>query len=247
MIGKFSTHDNRLVLAALPTLVYWVLSALYAGVGHFVRRQEMSSTTDGDDNKNKNRAYPLFVAMSVLSQQCLHCVFGFLLLDASASRNTMTRGFGRSAVSFLSAMILLDAYQYHFHALMHSNGWLYRNIHATHHRIVSPYAFAALYVHPIESILLDGASGMFACGASGLAAQPILCSIFLCLSTAKTVSDHSGLELCGHPLYDPLMLFFRNNSQYHAFHHSLGRGRGKMHLSQPYLTVWDQWYNSRRG
>jgi len=231
--------SKRLILAILPALVYWMLSAFYA----IIKKVCVTSTTTCDGEREKNRARPKFVALSVLVQQFVHCTLGYCLLSLSALDNSKSeRSFFGNAVRFAAAAIILDAFQYHCHAWMHKTPWAYKHIHATHHRIVSPYAFAALYVHPIESIMLDGVSGMLACTVSGLTSHSVLCSVFLCLSTAKTVSDHSGLDLP----YDPFMVLFRNNSQYHELHHSVGKGRGKMHLSQPWFTVWDQFYESRR-
>ncbi|CAN1321577.1 Sphinganine C4-monooxygenase 1 [Linum perenne] len=78
------------------------------------------------------------------------------------------------------------------HRFMHQNKFLYKHIHSQHHRLVVPYAYGALYNHPVEGLLLD---------TIGL----------------KTVDDHCGLWLPGNPFH----LFFKNNTAYHDIHHQL--------------------------
>ncbi|CAG8510096.1 25663_t:CDS:2 [Gigaspora rosea] len=53
-------------------------------------------------------------------------------------------------VKFFLAMFLLDTWQYFMHRLFHQSAFLYRHIHSRHHRLYAPYAFGALYNHPIE-------------------------------------------------------------------------------------------------
>lgn len=50
---------------------------------------------------------------------------------------------------------ILDAWQYFFHRLFHLNTFLYRHVHSVHHRLYVPYAFGALYNHPLEGFVLD--------------------------------------------------------------------------------------------
>ncbi|CAI0402081.1 unnamed protein product [Linum tenue] len=78
------------------------------------------------------------------------------------------------------------------HRFMHQNKFLYKHIHSLHHRLVVPYAYGALYNHPVEGLLLD---------TIGI----------------KTVDDHCGLWLPGNPFH----LFFKNNTAYHDIHHQL--------------------------
>lgn len=48
------------------------------------------------------------------------------------------------------AFFVMDAWQYMLHRLFHESRWLYRNFHSHHHRLYVPYAFGALYNHPVE-------------------------------------------------------------------------------------------------
>lgn len=44
----------------------------------------------------------------------------------------------------------MDAWQYAMHRAFHENKFLYRNFHSHHHRLYVPYAYGALYNHPVE-------------------------------------------------------------------------------------------------
>jgi sphinganine C4-monooxygenase len=63
------------------------------------------------------------------------------------------------AIQFVIAMFVLDTWQYFMHRYMHINKFLYKYIHSKHHTLVVPYAFGALYNHPLEGLILDTAGG----------------------------------------------------------------------------------------
>jgi Fatty acid hydroxylase superfamily len=44
----------------------------------------------------------------------------------------------------------MDGWQYFWHRAFHESRFLYRNFHSHHHRLYVPYAFGALYNHPLE-------------------------------------------------------------------------------------------------
>jgi len=73
----------------------------------------------------------------------------------------------------------------------HVNTFLYRHIHSWHHRLYVPYAFGALYNHPLEGFTLDTVGAMVAHTLAGLTTRQAI--LFFAISTAKTVDDHCGL------------------------------------------------------
>lgn len=115
---------------------------------------------------------------------------------------------------------------------MHQNKFLYRHIHSLHHRLVVPYAFGALYNHPLEGLLLDTIGGALAFLLSGM--SPRASIFFFSFATIKTVDDHCGLWLPGNLFH----VFFRNNSAYHDVHHQLYGA--KYNFSQPFFITWDK-------
>lgn len=118
------------------------------------------------------------------------------------------------ARQFITAMLVLDTWQYFMHRYMHHNKFLYRHIHSQHHRLVVPYAFGALYNHPIEGLLLDTVGGALSFLLSGM--SPRTSIFFFSFATIKTVDDHCGLWL-------PRKLY-----------------GNRYNFSQPFFVMWDR-------
>lgn len=108
--------------------------------------------------------------------------------------------------------------QYWLHRIMHKNRYLYRKFHSVHHRLTVPYAFGALYNHPVEGFCMDSLGG--AIPSLLLNMHPWTSTLFFCLATLKTVDDHCGYAWP----WDPLQFLFSNNAKYHDIHH-WGKGR----------------------
>ncbi|EPS40450.1 hypothetical protein H072_5717 [Dactylellina haptotyla CBS 200.50] len=131
------------------------------------------------------------------------------------------------------AIFVLDTWQYFWHRLMHQVPFLYRTLHSRHHRLYVPYAFGALYNHPVEGLILDTLGAGLGFKVSGMSMKGSI--LFFGFSTMKTVDDHCGYKLP----FDPLQLIFSNNAEYHDIHH---QGWGIKHnFSQPFLICWDRW------
>jgi sphinganine C4-monooxygenase len=104
--------------------------------------------------------------------------------------------------------------------------------HSRHHRLYVPYAYGALYNHPVEGFLLDTLGGGLGYLITGMTVRQSLW--FFTGSTIKTVLDHSGYKFP----YDPLHFIFPNNAAYHDIHHqSWGI---KKNFSQPFFIFWDR-------
>ena len=104
--------------------------------------------------------------------------------------------------------------------------------HSRHHRLYVPYAYGALYNHPLEGFLLDTLGAGIAYLLTGMTVRQAMC--FFTFSTIKTVDDHCGYALP----WDPLQHISSNNAAYHDIHHqSWGI---KTNFSQPFFTIWDR-------
>jgi len=136
------------------------------------------------------------------------------------------------ALQFIIAMFVMDTWQYFMHRYMHINKFLYKHVHSKHHTLVVPYAFGALYNHPLEGLILDTIGGALSFLISGM--TPRTGIFFFSFATIKTVDDHCGLWLPGNILH----VFFSNNSAYHDIHHQLYGN--KYNFSQPFFVVWDK-------
>ncbi|XP_021299823.1 LOW QUALITY PROTEIN: sphinganine C4-monooxygenase 1-like [Herrania umbratica] len=130
-------------------------------------------------------------------------------------------------------MLVLDTWQYFMHRYFHHNKFLYGHFHSQHHRLEVPYAFGAIYNHPVEAIAFDiigGALSYFLFGMS-----PRTSMFFFSFATIKSVDDHCGLWL---PAGNLFHIFFSNNSAHHDVHHHFHGG--KYSFSQPFFSLWDR-------
>lgn len=136
------------------------------------------------------------------------------------------------ALQFLLGILIVDTWQYFWHRGMHLNKYLYTTFHCRHHRLYVPYAYGALYNHPVEGFLLDTLGTGIAYMVSGMTTRQSMW--FFTISTIKTVDDHCGYALP----FDPLQKITSNNAGYHDIHHqSWGI---KTNFSQPFFTFWDR-------
>ncbi|CCM02554.1 uncharacterized protein FIBRA_04657 [Fibroporia radiculosa] len=138
---------------------------------------------------------------------------------------------------FFFGMFIIDTWQYFLHRGMHMNIWLYKQFHSVHHRLYVPYAFGALYNHPLEGLLLDTLSAGLAELFSGMTMREA--TMLFCISTLKTVDDHCGYRLP----FDPLQLVSGNNADYHDIHHQIVGI--KSNFSQPFFIHWDVFLGTR--
>ncbi|PPQ94640.1 hypothetical protein CVT25_009371 [Psilocybe cyanescens] len=141
------------------------------------------------------------------------------------------------AAQFVTAMFIIDTWQYFLHRLMHSNKFLYKQFHSWHHRLYVPYAFGSLYNHPVEGFFLDTSGALLAEWATGLSTRQAM--LLFLLSTFKTVDDHCGYSLP----WDPLQMLTGNNADYHDIHHQvIGI---KSNFAQPFFVHWDTLLGTR--
>ena len=109
--------------------------------------------------------------------------------------------------------------------------------HSRHHRLYVPYAFGALYNHPVEGFLLDTAGTGVAFLTARMTNRQAMW--FFTFSTIKTVDDHCGYAFP----WDPLQHLTSNNAAYHDIHHqSWGI---KTNFSQPFFIFWDRLLNTQ--
>ena len=117
-----------------------------------------------------------------------------------------------------------------------------------------PYAFGALYNHPVEGFLLDTLGALLAEWATGMSTRQAL--FLFVFSTFKTVDDHCGYSLP----WDPLQLLTGNNADYHDIHHQVRFSSYgissyclrfcqvigiKSNFAQPFFVHWDTLLGTR--
>ena len=129
-------------------------------------------------------------------------------------------------------IIWVDTWQYFLHRAMHMNRFLYNWLHVRHHRLYVPYAYGALYNHPLEGFALDILGTGIAYLATGMTVRQGMWFFTCC--TIKTVDDHCGYAFP----WDPLQHVTTNNAAYHDIHHQTWGI--KTNFSQPFFTFWDR-------
>ncbi|XP_047308260.1 sphinganine C4-monooxygenase 1-like [Impatiens glandulifera] len=229
--------SDELMGAFLPIVVYWVYSGLYALMGS-LDDYRLHSRKEEDE---KNLVSKSTVLKGVLLQQALQAIVAIILFkvtgnETADNEKTTVNSSSFSPLiilrQFVVAMVVLDTWQYFMHRYMHHNKFLYRHIHSQHHRLIVPYAFGALYNHPLEGLILDTIGGALSFLISGM--SPNTSIYFFSFATLKTVDDHCGLWIPGNLFH----IFFRNNSAYHDIHHQLYGT--KYNFSQPFFVTWDR-------
>ncbi|KAF8954827.1 sphingosine hydroxylase, partial [Flammula alnicola] len=138
---------------------------------------------------------------------------------------------GVPVFQFALAMFCMDTYFYFGHRLFHSVEFLYKRVHSHHHRLYVPYAYGALYNHPVEGLLLDSLGAAIAEAVTGLSTRQAM--LFFLIATLKSVDDHAGYKFP----FDPFQIFTENSADYHDIHHqTIGI---KSNFSQPFFVHWD--------
>ncbi|KAJ3389320.1 hypothetical protein HDU84_008867 [Entophlyctis sp. JEL0112] len=176
------------------------------------------------------------VLLTVTFQHVVQCMTALVLVVLTRPDNIgewRMESPAIAAVKIVIATVILDTYQYWMHRWMHVNRALYRAFHRVHHELTVPFAFGALYNHPVEGFLMDTIGG--ALPSLILNMHPWTSAIFYSMSTLKTVDDHCGYAWA----WSPASLFNANGAKYHDIHHW---GKGRMYnFAQPYYTFWDHW------
>ncbi|KAJ7567234.1 hypothetical protein O6H91_02G137900 [Diphasiastrum complanatum] len=215
-----------------PLVVYWI----YAGIYHMLPPLDRYRLHSRKEEELRNLVSMPAVVKGVLLQQAVQAIVAVTLFkvtsQASDAQSLAQDSFMTQAGKFLIGMLVMDTWQYFVHRYMHMNKFLYRHVHSQHHKLIVPYAFGALYNHPLEGLLLDTVGGALSFLFSGM--TPRTSVFFFSFATIKTVDDHCGLWLPGNPFH----IFFRNNSAYHDIHHQL-HGT-KYNFSQPFFVTWDR-------
>ncbi|XP_008784844.2 sphinganine C4-monooxygenase 2-like [Phoenix dactylifera] len=223
--------SDELLGTFVPVAVYWIYSGIYMLLGGL---ENYRLHPKGEEDV-KNIVSKGTVVQGVLVQQTFQIAVSLLLFMVVSDDSGVTPPQPSPlviVVQFIIAMVVMDTWQYFMHRYMHLNKFLYKHIHSKHHSLVVPYAFGALYNHPLEGLILDTIGGALSFLVSGM--TPRTAISFFSFATIKTVDDHCGLWLPGNLFH----VFFNNNSAYHDIHHQLYGN--KYNFSQPFFVIWDK-------
>lgn len=125
--------------------------------------------------------------------------------------------------------VYLDDFLYYwFHRAMHGR-WLFRHVHAWHHRIRTPWAVTGHYMHPVE-YALTGTLALV--GPLLVGAHVVTLWLWLAFRQWEAAEGHAGYEF----RWTPTHLFPGNDgARHHDFHHARVRGN-----YAGFFPIWDR-------
>lgn len=131
-------------------------------------------------------------------------------------------------LQFLCFLYLEDFTFYWLHRALHTP-WLYRRVHAVHHRFSVPWAIAGNYMHPAEFLLI--AANVFV-GPVLFGSHVVTVWIWIAFRQWMAAEGHCGYEFP----WNPNRLFpFYEGSAFHDFHHAKFRGN-----YAGFAALWDR-------
>ena len=205
----FTFISDKHLSLALPIIAYWLYSAFF----HILDLQTWAPLQKyrlhtPQEVLARNRVTRWEVVRDVLIQQLGQVVVGTIALRTEADEGIPNHSLALQILRSppwnlpnlasaevvywvllpimrqVIAIFVLDAWEYWIHRLMHVNKFLYRHIHIRHHRLYVPYAFGALYNHPLEGLILDTVGTAIAMKVACLTLREAM--FFFVFATMKT-------------------------------------------------------------
>lgn len=214
----FTFISDKHLSLALPIIVYWLYSLFF----HVLDLQTWSFLDKyrihtPEEVLKRNRVTRWDVVTAVLVQQLGQTIVGVIVLRTEADEGVPNHALALQKLRSppwnlpnlataelvywillpilrqVIAILVLDAWEYWIHRLMHVNKFLYRHLHSRHHRLYVPYAFGALYNHPLEGLILDTLGSAVAMKVAGLTLRETM--FFFTFATMKTGNLFFPMEL----------------------------------------------------
>uniref|UniRef100_A0A1D1YBA3 aldehyde oxygenase (deformylating) n=1 Tax=Anthurium amnicola TaxID=1678845 RepID=A0A1D1YBA3_9ARAE len=225
--------SDELLPMVVPIAVYWITSGIYYLLGLHSGEKHRLFTEEEEDIQNLATKRQVLVGV-VVNQAIQLVVIGLVTMlqgttaAAAAPPPTLLRQAWQMAVAYL----IIDAWEYFFHRMTHEIKFLYKHVHAMHHRMIVPYSFGAQYIHPLDAFFGNMVDSALATTVTGM--SPRTATVLFSLMAVKSIDDHCALWFPNNPFHR----FFTNNSAYHAIHHQ--HYGIKYNYSGFYLATWDK-------
>ncbi|XP_078436323.1 sphinganine C4-monooxygenase 1-like [Wolffia australiana] len=214
----------------MPVAVYWIASAIYE---YFLYPGE-ENRLFFDEKETTNIPTPKQVVLGTLlnhAMQMTLAAFHFMVAGGAGTPKIQS-GYLQTAGQIAVATLAFDAWQYFWHRLMHENKFLFKHVHAVHHRLIVPYSYGAQYHTVAEAFGADVLGSGFAMLVSGM--SPTASALFFSTMSLKAVDDHCGKWF---PNSNPFHRYLHNNSAFHGVHHQVHGF--KYNYSNHFLVTWD--------
>jgi 4-alpha-methyl-delta7-sterol-4alpha-methyl oxidase len=115
--------------------------------------------------------------------------------------------------SIVLFIYLDDALFYFMHRALHTP-WLYKRVHAIHHRLTTPWAVGAHYMHPLEFVAIGG---LMLVGPLLLGSHLLTVYLWIAFRQFEAAEGHSGYSFP----WNPAHLFpGYGGTEFHDFHHA---------------------------
>ena len=126
--------------------------------------------------------------------------------------------------------IYLDDFLYYWmHRTLHRPG-LYERVHALHHRVGSPWAISAHYMHPVEYLMT---AGLMLVGPALVGAHVLTIFIWIAVRQWEAAEGHCGYDF---PITPSKLIPGSHGAAHHDFHHLRWQGN-----YGGFLPIHDRW------
>jgi methylsterol monooxygenase len=148
----------------------------------------------------------------------------FVLFPLAQSLNMPLAGplpsWPRILLELVVFALVNDFLFYWAHRTLHSSNWLYKNIHAQHHRFTAPISWAAEFAHPVEGLLANTIPTLAGCYI--MRSHLAVCTLWMLIRMWETLDAHGGFDFPFSPFR--LGSSFMLGPDGHDWHHSHNRG-----------------------
>lgn len=121
-------------------------------------------------------------------------------------------------LQLLFFVVLDDFLFYWMHRGLHESRWLFKKVHSTHHRIMTPWAITGNYMHPLELVLTGT---VMLIGPLLVGAHVVTLYIWIVLREWEAAEGHSGYDFPWSPTH---LMPFSDGPTHHDFHHAKVKG-----------------------
>lgn len=176
------------------------------------------------------------IRWSLMNMACtgLSTLFLYWLIQSGRTRMYFEVGGGWLYLAFSAVLCVVayDSWFYWQHRLLHTP-WLFRHVHAVHHRAANPTAFASFAHHPIETFM---GNAYFIAFVILIPVHPLALGAAGAGLFALNIVTHMGYELYPRGFTRHPILGWHNTSTHHNMHHR--------HVGWNYsicFNHWDRW------
>nr|AEQ39053.1 putative sterol desaturase [Wolffia arrhiza] len=223
---------DHLLPTFMPVIVYWITSAIYSKL---IDSNDENRLFSKEEEQAQNAVPSNQVVRGVLKTHALQIALGLIYFTILGRGKSGAQGEGSclgTAKDAAVATLVLDAWEYFTHRLMHESQFMFRNFHQMHHHLQVPYSYGAQYTDLVDAFVSQFLGIIVCVELSGISAKTS--AVFFSLLAVKSVDDHCSRWF---PRRNPFHRFFRNNVAFQSVHHQVPGF--KYNYSTYFLPTWD--------